>query len=49
MSTGSSSGGGGGGGSTGEEYENIHFKDVLAVYKRKAKSQTLILKMITTT
>ncbi len=31
----SSGGGGGGGGSTGEEYENIVFKDVLSVYAGK--------------
>ncbi|WMW21084.1 PGF-pre-PGF domain-containing protein [Methanolobus mangrovi] len=31
----SSGGGGGGGGSTGEEYENIAFKDVLSVYAGK--------------
>ena len=33
--TSSSGGGGGGGGSTGEEYENIAFKDVLSVYAGK--------------
>ncbi|MEZ5335431.1 MAG: S8 family serine peptidase [Methanolobus sp.] len=34
-SPGGGGGGGGGGGSTGEEYENIRFKDVLCLYKER--------------